>query len=1478
MDLRWFLLICISLTQLTLAQEKCSKDHTCASGSNCTKSNCLVAGCSVAGCSVAGCSVAGCATPEGSYRKAGPFTAGKLRSTSHKVIQTYEEICDKKCIKESSRISMDVITNSIKYFDPKTGVSQSISLLESPGIIGTLGCTSGHSTCDVKLMRIRPEGIFGIFNPDFTSFSKGAIAGGSTRRQLAATISVDTTERPVANPIVCLNKGDAMAWDVSDPSRKRYPVYIKDSLLNTNPNFDYSAFLELAEKIKSPGFTITTFIYTFGSEGVYAFADAENRERITVIRVVSNRKSCSLSPYEPYMENRLVSLGQYVTSERKLQMKSDWILLGALLGGLLLIIIFTIILLYCFRRQRWEIVGAVWPKYRVDGVVSLKAKEFANFASRGITTKRYQLMANGEERVSIPSNSSGVMTVRLNMPLEHFDVDYFNSVVAEVSGISPHNVLVFGTTDEKSILVSFVFTGLEDPEIAANVFSNRMSDPSAEIHRKLHIIAFEKAESCPPGQIDSFGDITRNGNYTDFENDFWDYERQIDLEGFNVRTLYECLEDHTIHVVSQLANQHDGLVLLCDKILAESEALKEMFLNIKMDLHNKTEGELNLQKLRKEKMASGVVNYDLPEDVKQVLTTFLGNFFEDNLSRIISATDATKTTQRNLTTQNKNVVSFKKPVKYDKVERAHIQHDSVPKFPYLEDVDEFKDMFNSEEICELSDARHLGDTPKENTDVYSPVHSEAKASEIGRIKTENLTAMKYLREKQKNDASNLMEELEQSCIEEAKYYDDMMQDVFRREIKTMYECHAEELRNCPVGERDALTVKQRNRRAALLESQTAELKDSQQDVSNSATEKRIRLKKIIEQKATNEVRLAKTLEADQVNEIKNLKDDVSLTLKLSDVTSENQLHRHKEALVTRLKQSEKRQKAKAKKEKEFLDAQLEMTEIMECDALECNIRATKARMVERAKKHFKDSSELTEELRKVDRIIAREKESKLSYLKRRIMAIKLSREKELTDLHANEKRVQLRATQEMIEQLINTKKRIQGTKACGNDQKKAKYQKAKFADLDPEDDLVKMRSAGEAENLQVLEKLEMDKIEYEENMKHELLRLKNEEDKEMKKREAAMIDQLNLDRDRREKLLEPRKGSRSGAKESDEELKKRLSQDYKSEVLRVNQVCISELAKRKADLVKLISVNREKTALTGYRIYADGTPVTDTSRASEETKAAIRNVINLTAVPSTSFTSNFTLPSSTGHSVTIPHVNSQEYQQWVREVVGQLSNSPIMEKVSKIERIVSEHQGLMSYYLDAKDREIKENEGMLTVVDIADLSTSQYVVYCFATSVRENIARIGISLPQVKISIAKSLPTSQVNGNAFRNSYFYDCGQQTLYIRHTRLNSIGEFMLVTIHAMAHIMAAKGDRDVTAGWNDADPDFLSEFYGLLETCTEEMFYMRLPPSLATREHGSSRVSARPNTVMCQESLAALEERLQDVGMANREAFLRTYFMM
>ena len=44
----------------------------------------------------------------------------------------------------------------------------------------------------------------------------------------------------ISNPVVCKTLGSAMIWERLN--KDKYPVYVKDSLLNTNADFDFGEF------------------------------------------------------------------------------------------------------------------------------------------------------------------------------------------------------------------------------------------------------------------------------------------------------------------------------------------------------------------------------------------------------------------------------------------------------------------------------------------------------------------------------------------------------------------------------------------------------------------------------------------------------------------------------------------------------------------------------------------------------------------------------------------------------------------------------------------------------------------------------------------------------------------------------------------------------------------------------------------------------------------------------------------------------------------------------------------------------------------------------------------------------------------------------------------------------------------------------------------------------------------------------------
>eukprot|EP00657_Telonema_sp_P-1_P001443 TRINITY_DN1366_c0_g3_i1.p1 TRINITY_DN1366_c0_g3~~TRINITY_DN1366_c0_g3_i1.p1 ORF type:complete len:422 (+),score=229.63 TRINITY_DN1366_c0_g3_i1:168-1433(+) len=341
-----------------------------------------------------------------------------------------------------------------------------------------------------------------------------------------------------------------------------------------------------------------------------------------------------------------------------------------------------------------------------------------------------------------------------------------------------------------------------------------------------------------------------------------------------------------------------------------------------------------------------------------------------------------------------------------------------------------------------------------------------------------------------------------------------------------------------------------------------------------------------------------------------------------------------------------------------------------------------------------------------------------------------------------------------------------------------------------DDELAQLRKEREAENARAQEKLAQEKAEYETKMASEMARLKKEQEDELKKREAAMLEELKLERERKEKkLLAARKAAMESGqpeaqnRETEDDLKKRLLADYQSEVARVNGIVDNERDRQSQNLESLLRAKKERKKAAMDKSKAPSSSSTTTTTTTSHSTAAPTSAIDqVRDAAHSSSTTHVTVQgegSHTHHSTTnnfvvqqqqaaasqaaassssgnvavavpggtgaIPAANSPEYQQWVQVIVGQLVNSPIMEKVVKIEKMVASQMPhpLLSYYVDDRDRKIKDNEGRLETIDLSELTTSQFVVYCFAASVRENISRVGIQVPQVKVAIAKTLPDSQ---------------------------------------------------------------------------------------------------------------------------------------
>jgi hypothetical protein len=159
-----------------------------------------------------------------------------------------------------------------------------------------------------------------------------------------------------------------------------------------------------------------------------------------------------------------------------------------------------------------------------------------------------------------------------------------------------------------------------------------------------------------------------------------------------------------------------------------------------------------------------------------------------------------------------------------------------------------------------------------------------------------------------------------------------------------------------------------------------------------------------------------------------------------------------------------------------------------------------------------------------------------------------------------------------------------------------------------------------------------------------------------------------------------------------------------------------------------------------------------------------------------------------------------------------LISSPVFERVNEIEELLN--QGIIvggnavlgasrgRPYIDLKDAQWLCS-GDLMPVDINELSPANFVVYRFGVFVTQLLEN-RMNVPSVTLLLASNLPPNNYDNNAFRHSFFYEHSRQILFVREERLHSVGDFVVVIMHCLAHILVD----DLS---DDQNPLFLRAFY-------------------------------------------------------------------
>jgi hypothetical protein len=135
--------------------------------------------------------------------------------------------------------------------------------------------------------------------------------------------------------IICTRPYNPVTFQVS---RTHYPIYLKDSLLNTIENFDDGLFDLLQVKLVNGNLPISTFMFSFKDEGVYVFADSGNYLiSNTLVRVSKSLCPSSGLNIFPISEDNLKRFG-ITPQELELQTLPDTLIIIPVLFILLTIV------------------------------------------------------------------------------------------------------------------------------------------------------------------------------------------------------------------------------------------------------------------------------------------------------------------------------------------------------------------------------------------------------------------------------------------------------------------------------------------------------------------------------------------------------------------------------------------------------------------------------------------------------------------------------------------------------------------------------------------------------------------------------------------------------------------------------------------------------------------------------------------------------------------------------------------------------------------------------------------------------------------------------------------------------------------------------------------------------------------------------------------------------------------------------------
>ena len=286
-----------------------------------------------------------------------------------------EEICDRECI--SHKVTLTVGEKGILTIThggaTGTGTGTQVDIENMNIDLKYMKECKLHNQCKMANVQITPLRITSKYGlPDILSqiYRERLLRNLAPLRNYSRILQESSLESSaIPDPIICINEYDTVMFEIGDVDH--YPVYLKDSLLNSNPAFDYGAFKILQTTFiaqKSAGETAYTksFAFTFLHYGNYVFADAANSLNILFISVKREAERCpdDLAYIQTRTTDSMATLGFKL--DQKLHLQSDLMLL------IILVILFLILLLLLLFSLKY-FVAISW-EWKDKGIIHYRAK------------------------------------------------------------------------------------------------------------------------------------------------------------------------------------------------------------------------------------------------------------------------------------------------------------------------------------------------------------------------------------------------------------------------------------------------------------------------------------------------------------------------------------------------------------------------------------------------------------------------------------------------------------------------------------------------------------------------------------------------------------------------------------------------------------------------------------------------------------------------------------------------------------------------------------------------------------------------------------------------------------------------------------------------------------------------------------------------------------------------------------------------